>query len=302
MLHRLLLELMMLKESFRQFVQRLISLYSEREAWHIADMIFEEVTGFSRLDRITKPDYTLTTVQMQRLKEMEMQLLNNMPVQYVLGEAWFYHLKFKVNNNVLIPRPETEELVTWIIEDIKKEKTVSTETSSHPWRILDIGTGSGCIAIALKKNIPEIEMIAIDKSKEALQIAKKNAVLNQVDISFQEADMTDEKLVSLLPDLDIIVSNPPYVPVGEKKDMQPQVSLYEPPQALFVPDEDPLLFYKAIFTRAAKKLVNNGKAYLEIHADYGKEIIALMNQHGFEEITLREDMAGNERMVKGMKR
>jgi release factor glutamine methyltransferase len=202
---------------------------------------------------------------------------------------------------VLIPRPETEELVTWMIEDIKKEKTVLTETGIHPLRILDIGTGSGCIAITLKKNIPEIEMTAIDKSNEALQVAKKNAVLNQVDIDFIEADMTNDILISQLPDLDIIVSNPPYVPVREKKDMQPQVALYEPSQALFVPDDDPLLFYKAIFKIAAKKLVNNGSLYLEIHRDYGTEIMTLMNQYGFEKITLRKDMAENERMVKGIK-
>lgn len=292
---------MMLKGSFRQFVQRLTPLYPEREAWHIADMVFENITGFSRFDRITKSDYSLATVQMQRLKDMERQLLDNMPVQYVLGEAWFYHLKFKVNKDVLIPRPETEELVTWIMEDIKKENTLSTENRVHSLKALDIGTGSGCIAIALKKNIPEIEMIAIDKSNEALQIAKKNAVLNQANVSFQEADMTNEKLISLLPDLDIIVSNPPYVPVREKKDMQPQVALYEPSQALFVPDEDPLLFYKAIFKIAAKKLVNHGKIYFEIHQDYGKEILILMNQHGFEKVTLRKDLAGNERMVKGIK-
>ncbi len=292
---------MMLKESFRQFVQRLTPLYPEREAWHIADIAFENITGFSRLDRITKSDSTLTSVQMQRLRDMETQLLNNMPVQYVLGETWFYHLKFKVNSDVLIPRPETEELVAWMIEDIKKEKTVLTETSIHPLRILDIGTGSGCIAITLKKNIPEIEMTAIDKSNEALQVAKKNAVLNQVDIDFIEADMTKGNVIFQLPDFDMIVSNPPYVPIREKKNMQPQVALYEPSQALFVPDADPLLFYKAIFKIAAKKLVNRGEIYFEIHQDYSKEILILMDQHGFEEVILRKDMAGNERMVKGIK-
>lgn len=287
---------MILKESFRLFVQRLTSLYSERESHHIADMVFENVTGFSRLDRITKSDYSLTIAQQQRLDDIEKQLLSNMPIQYVLGEAWFYHLKLKVNEGVLIPRPETEELVAWIIEDVS-----SANSTEYPLRVLDIGTGSGCIAIALKKNVPGTEMIAIDKSNEALQIARQNAILNGVDIDFLEADMTDEYCISRLPELDIIVSNPPYIPLHEKKGMQLQVALYEPALALFAPDEDPLFFYKAVLSISSNKLVTNGKLYFEIHEGFGEEVSDLMKKNGFKEVVLRQDLTGHDRMIRGIR-
>ncbi|MGH2644355.1 MAG: peptide chain release factor N(5)-glutamine methyltransferase [Chitinophagaceae bacterium] len=290
-----------MNNSFRQFVQKLIPLYSEREARHIADMVFEKVTCFTRLDRITMSDFPLTALQKQKIEEMEKQLIDYMPVQYVLGEAWFYNLKLKVNSNVLIPRPETEELVSWIIEDIKKGKKWSSENGIPSLRGLDIGTGSGCIAIALKKNIPAIKMIGIDKSDAAVQVAKENGMLNQADVDFEEADMTDTNFISHLPDLEMIVSNPPYVPLSEKREMQPQVALYEPAQALFAPDEDPLFFYKAILKISAEKLVNEGSIYFEIDEGNGKEILGLMEKNGFKDATLRKDLSGHDRMIRGTK-
>lgn len=290
---------MTIKEAFRQFVQELLPLYSAREAAQISDMTFKYVTGLSRLDRITKSGIFLTALQKQKLEEMGKRLLHHEPVQYVLGEAWFYRLKFKVNKNVLIPRPETEELVTWIIGDIKKEYPLSGGDVKKPFTILDIGTGSGCIAIALKNSIPAWQVLAIDKSKDALDMAKRNARDNLADISFYEMDITEDRHTSPLPQVDIIVSNPPYIPFKERAELQALVKDYEPGMALFVPDDDPLYFYKAIVGLSKTKLVEGGKLYFETHQNYAARVVELLEGAHFKNIILKKDISGNDRMVQG---
>ncbi len=223
---------------------------------------------------------------LERLQEKE-------PVQYIVGETYFYNLKLRVNSEVLIPRPETEELVAWIISDVEKynkNKTIRT---------LDIGTGSGCIAISLAKNLPNIEVWAIDISPKALQVAKENANTHQVAVHFLEADIlkTDE----LPKTYDMIISNPPYVRRQERSQMHGNVLQFEPDQALYVSDDNPLLFYKKIIVLAAKCLNEKGCLYFEINQYLGKEVVQLLAQNGYKNIELRKDFLGNNRMLKAVK-
>lgn len=289
---------MTLKQSFHQFCNRLIPIYTEREARHIADLLFEKITGYSRLDRITKPDIKLTAEQQETLDKKLSRLLQNIPVQYVLGEAWFYQLPFIVNENVLIPRPETEELVSWILDDLKKEEFLLKK--DPPFTILDIGTGSGCIAIALKKSFPAVQIIGIDKSAEALKTAKENAALNKTKVDFFQGDILASDFEKELPVLDLVVSNPSYIPLKEKAEMQLQITEHEPFAALFVPDDDPLIFYKAILNMAKKKLKPGGKIFMEIHEDFGQEMRELFQLYHFKNIILKKDMNGRDRMICGM--
>lgn len=288
---------MILKQSFHQFYNRLVSIYREREARHIADLIFEKITGYSRLDRITKPDIKLTPEQQETLDKKLSRLLQHIPVQYVLGEAWFYQLPFRVNEHVLIPRPETEELVSWILDELKENALLK---KSVPSTILDIGTGSGCIAIALKKNFPAVQVMGMDKSAEALKTAKENAALNQVNVDFFQEDLLTFDFEKELPAFDLIVSNPPYIPLKEKAEMQPQVAEHEPSAALFVPDDDPLIFYRAILNMAQKKLIPGGKVFMEIHENFGAEMRELFQHYPFKDIILKKDMTGRDRMICGV--
>lgn len=223
---------------------------------------------------------------LERLQEKE-------PVQYIVGETYFYNLKLRVNSEVLIPRPETEELVAWIISDVEKynkNKTIRT---------LDIGTGSGCIAISLAKNLPNIEVWAIDISPKALQVAKENANTHQVAVHFLEADIlkTDE----LPKTYDMIISNPPYVRRQERSQMHGNVLQFEPDQALYVSDDNPLLFYKKIIVLATKYLNEKGYLYFEINQYLGKEVVQLLEQNGYKNIELRKDFLGNNRMLRAAK-
>ncbi len=231
---------------------------------------------------VSKEEETLLFAVLSRLKEYE-------PIQYILGEVHFMDMVFAVNRNVLIPRPETEELVRWILEDITpKEQEV---------RILDIGTGSGCIAISLAKNVPNAKVFALDVSKEALQVASENAIANGVAIEIIEADIL--QLATLETTFDVIVSNPPYVRDLEKQEMQQNVLAYEPNLALFVSNEAPLIFYKQIAVFAQKNLTAGGFLYVEINQYLRKESEQLLKEHNFSEIELRKDMFGNDRMLKG---
>lgn len=213
------------------------------------------------------------------------QLEKDVPIQYVIGETEFYGMKFKVSRGVLIPRPETEELVDLILKEASKDEI----------SILDIGTGSGCIAISLAKNLPKAKVTAMDVSAVALQIAQYNAKMNQVEIKCVESDIL--KLESLKKDWDIIVSNPPYVLHSEKEKMQDNVLNYEPHNALFVPDNDPLLFYKKISQLAHKHLTKNGKLYFEINEAFGDETVEMLKLSGFEDVKLFKDVFGKNRMI-----
>ena len=213
-------------------------------------------------------------------------------MQYVLHEAYFCRMKLYVDEHVLIPRPETEELVSWIIEDVRHGMRDIQRT------MLDVGTGSGCIAIALKKNLPEADVYAIDVSEKALQVAKKNAVQQHTEIQFSEIDILNTETRKSLPVLDYIISNPPYIKEEEAFQMNDNVVKFEPHVALFVPDHNPLLFYEVISTFGLQHLKNNGKIFFEINEVSGDEVTKLLTAKGYKKIELKKDMQGKDRMIK----
>jgi release factor glutamine methyltransferase len=253
-------------------------------------MLIEHYFDLERFVLALKPDLIITKAQETILFKALSELKLEKPVQHILGTAHFMDLDFKVNEQVLIPRPETEELVCWILDDVKYLK--------QPLTLLDMGTGSGCIAIALAKNRSNATVTALDISLDALKIAKENAKTNSVTIDFFKADILNLKLEL---DFDIIVSNPPYVRELEKVHMHTNVIDHEPKIALFVSDENPLRFYKAIVKFASDHLNAKGLLYLEINQYLGTEMIALLKDYGFSSIELRKDMFGNDRMLKGSK-
>jgi release factor glutamine methyltransferase len=297
------------KEQYQHLIKSLLTVYDQSEANAIAKTVTESI-GKGSLLKLN--DQQLTSDEMVRLDDVLKQLLKNRPVQYVLNEAWFYGLKFEVNENVLIPRPETEELVDWIVKDLRttlrltspsdglknKGEPPQIQRVTHP-DILDIGTGSGCIPITIKKNIPAAEVSAIDVCSEALHTAINNAVNHETEINFQLLDFLDEPIWNELGKYDIIVSNPPYIKTSEAKNMSEHVLQYEPHKALFVPDDDALLFYRKIADFSLKHLNKNGVAYLEINQQLGNETSGLFQQKGFT-VELKKDMSGNERMVKAV--
>ncbi len=244
-------------------------------------------------------NYSFTEEEIGTLITILEELQNSKPLHYILGETEFYGCVIKVNENVLIPRPETEELVDWIIKDIKNSKELSSSVSHNPESIilLDIGTGSGCIPIALAKNIKGSVVHTLDVSQEALEVAQKNAEINGVKLFFHEKDILKEELNDLSK-FDIIVSNPPYITLSEKKLMKKNVLNYEPHLALFV--EEALLFYKRIGELALKKLKEGGILYFEINQYYGEETVSMLKELGYKEIELRKDIYGNERMIRAV--
>ena len=226
----------------------------------------------------------------EQLDQYIEELAAHKPVQYVLHEAWFAGMKLYVDENVLIPRPETEELVDLVIKYVLKEFTSPNKEIT----ILDIGTGSGCIPIAIKMRIPQSKVYGVDVSEAALDIAKNNAAINNADVNFMLSDFLDESRWNELSAADIIVSNPPYIPLQEKDRMQDNVTRYEPHLALFVPDNDPMLFYKAIARFAEKKLLPGGKIFVEVHEDYSEAVKDVFTFFKSEKI---KDMQGKNRFV-----
>jgi release factor glutamine methyltransferase len=280
--------LMMIKELYRNFLVQLQKIYSLGEATAITDWVFEKMASLKRTDILKNPEKKISAAADKLIQKTLNELLLHKPVQYVLGEAWFYHMKIKVNGHVLIPRPETEELVEQLIKDRKSKLTDPA--------ILDIGTGSGCIPIAIKKNLPASIVTAIDVSKEALTLAKENATLHNAHISFKQVDFLDETAWSGLGLFDIIISNPPYIPVHEKEKLGKNVTDFEPHLALFVPGNSPLVFYEKIAAFGRDHLLPNGKIYLEIHEDFAKETAALFMKN-YQTVMIKKDMYGKERMV-----
>lgn len=266
----------------------LVPLYDVQEADAITTLVLSELTGYSKAKLKAFPETELTDEQSEKLSTILNQLQTGEPLQYILGHTEFYGLKFEVNPNVLIPRPETEELVGWIIES----------SELPPINILDIGTGSGCIAITLKHELKQATVSAIDISIGALETAKRNAANNQVEVNFIHADILAHENIKLDKKLDVIVSNPPYVTETDKRQMHTNVTDFEPHTALFVPEEDPLLFYNAIADFATKNLNDNGLLFFEINESYGEETIEMLNNKSFINIELRKDMSGRDRMIK----
>ena len=286
---------MLLKNYKITFLQELSSLYEEQEIESFFYIILEKLHGFKRIDLALNPQTVMDGAHLKQWKNIVSELKKQRPVQYILGETEFYGLRFLVNENTLIPRPETEELVELIIE------STNYELRNTKLKVLDIGTGSGCIAISLAKHLPTSEVYAIDVSEEALTTAKKNAELNKVAIDFISTNILDVVTLSAVAGLDkqfdIIVSNPPYVRNLEKDEIKPNVLEYEPHLALFVDDIDPLLFYRKIAELAIKNLNPNGKLYFEINQYLGKETIKLLEDFGFRNVELKKDIYGNDRII-----
>ncbi|GAA4909834.1 peptide chain release factor N(5)-glutamine methyltransferase [Mucilaginibacter defluvii] len=283
------------KDVFNNFRLRLAAVYDAQETEALTLAAVAEVTQLGRAGIKAFPERELNNEQAARLNEIAIQLQSGKPLQYILGKAEFYELTFNVNPSVLIPRPETEELVEWVIQSVVsgERSVVSSEIS-----ILDIGTGSGCIAISLKKNLATAVVSAMDISADALQTARGNAKLNRAEVNFMEADILSAK-----PDAakyDVIVSNPPYVTSHDKRQMHTNVTDFEPHTALFVPDEDPLLFYKAIADYALLSLKKPGMLFFEINESYGAETVAMLMEKGYKDIQLKKDMSGRDRMVKAL--
>lgn len=284
---------MKLSELKNSYLKELKSIYSVSEIDSIFYWVAEKIIGKpASILRMTHDEEWSDFDEKKLLFSYNLwELKNHKPIQYILGETEFYGFKFFVNESVLIPRPETEELIEWIL----------THKLNPECKILDIGTGSGCIPIVLKKKWTNSDIYALDISKDALKTAKNNAEYHQTEIQFLEADFLEMNF-SKLPQFDLIVSNPPYISKVEKERMDRNVTGFEPDSALFVPDSDPLLFYRRICEMAHQKLNEHGKVYVEINQDLALETKELFDKH-FEEVELKKDISGNYRMIcaKGLK-
>lgn len=277
-------------QAFSELSRRLAQVYGdEGEGRSVARIVLEDALNLfpPYLDnRLLDPQ------QQERYAQISLRLLRGEPVQYVLGEADFYGLKFKVGPGVLIPRPETEELVYAAVQWLQSRKNEPGKA-----RVLDIGTGSGCIAVTLKTKCPWISCTAIDLSAGALDFATKNAERHHAEIQFIQLNFLDERNWDALPEFDLILSNPPYIPESERSDLALRVREYEPDLALFVPDSEPLRFYRALSAFAAKKLAPNGALAAECHAGFAKEAEQLWKASGWPKVRLEHDLSGRPRML-----
>lgn len=280
---------MTIREYRNQFIAQLEALFGREEAESFFYLTLSDFRGMSRADLALNPESVLSDEEAPQWDFVLAQLKKEVPIQYILGKTEFFGLEFEVNENVLIPRPETEELVSWILSN--QQINASTDQP----KILDIGTGSGCIAIALAKNLPNARVHAIDVSEAALTVAKKNAARNNVSVNFLRKNILDTNF--LLESFDIIVSNPPYVRELEKHEIRRNVLDYEPHLALFVSDNDALLFYRKIADLAKRHLTKHGQLYFEINQYLAKETMEVLEQNGFGFLELRKDIYGNNRMV-----
>ena len=272
---------------YHEIKKMLAGYYPDAEASALAKMLLVEVLHFSTLELFGGKDKEVFKKDLDVLYEMSRRLQNQEPIQYIIGKETFCGMPFVVNRHVLIPRPETQDLVEWIAEE---------DQQTNPCRLLDMGTGSGCIAISLAKKLPHVQVEAWDISGEALQVARQNALNNQVKVDFHQQD-----ILSASPGIaewNVIVSNPPYITNKEKAEMEANVLNWEPHTALFVPDHDPLLFYRKIAQLGMSMLVNGGALYFEINRAYGTETIAMLQALGYENIIIRKDRCNNERMIK----
>ncbi len=287
---------MTIKEAKIYIRRELSDFYSENELISFIKIIFSDIFGMSSVDLILKENKTFSKEDFQKLKRIIARLKKYEPLQYITGFTEFYGLRFKVSPDVLIPRPETEELVDLVIKE--NRDPAGFENPQGLLRILDIGTGSGCIAVSLAKNIAKASVFAIDISTKALDIAKINASDNSVKVSFVQKDILKGVSGVEKQKYDIIVSNPPYVTISEKEKMQKNVLDYEPEQALFVKDEKPLVFYEAVARFAKQNLSEQGKLYLEINERFGSEVKELLLSFGFLSVEILKDINGKYRIVK----
>lgn len=282
---------MTIQEATYFMLTRLRTIYDQAESGNITDWVMEHLTGSKKAERMLYKNAAITSDEELQLRQYAEKLLTHEPVQYVLNESWFCGLKFYIDKNVLIPRPETEELVEWIIAHCK--------FPVDELKILDIGSGSGCIPIALKRRIKKAEVWSCDISGDAIAIAKRNAATLGTDVNFIQLDFLDKEQWQQLATFDIIVSNPPYIPEIDKKQMQANVLNYEPATALFVPDNDALIFYKAIAEFGKEHLNEKGNIYTEIHETMGKDATGLFNSYGYS-TELKKDMQQKDRMLRSV--
>ena len=279
----------------KSVVLRLKTKFPAEEARAMADRLFEHYFRLTPVQRVINGNSLADETTIHSVEAAATRLLNHVPLQYILGSAWFMYMEFNVNPSVLIPRPETEELVSLIL------KQYWGGESDCELNILDIGTGSGCIAIALKRNLPGSAVTAVDISQEAINVAVANAVKNTAKINFIIADILDHSQWEVLPQIDVIVSNPPYVTHAEEHFMLPNVVDFEPHTALFVPDDDPLLFYRAIMAFAKTKLSPDGSLWFEINEKFGNELRDLAISQGFRDVNIIFDFQGKSRFLHAIK-
>jgi release factor glutamine methyltransferase len=294
---------MTFKKQYLHFLQKLQTIYSPNEANIITDWVFERFAKLKRSDIITSPDKELGSETVKQLINALSELLKHKPIQQVTGEAYFYKMKFIVNENVLIPRPETEELVELVIKEAQRHKGKEIEypeylqpPTSDFLHILDIGTGSGCIPVTLKKHLPDAVITSIDISAKALQIAGENAKNHAVDVLFLKMDFLNENEWGKFPLFDLIISNPPYIPISEKDKLDKNVVDYEPHTALFVQDNSPLIFYEKIASFGKTNLKENGRIFVETHEDFAEQTAVIFSSH-YNSVEIKKDIFGRERFV-----
>lgn len=276
------------KDLVSSISSKLLAVYDPRESDNISREILRHFYGVDRLQVSMNESISLPKGEEEKVSQIIHRLLKEEPLQHILGSVEFYGLEFKVDQRALIPRPETEELVDWVIENHLERNL----------QLLDIGTGTGCIPISLAKKMNSVSVSAIDVSKDALQLAEENAFENKATIAFEQLDILKTELTGRY---DIIISNPPYIPEADKAAMTANVLDYEPGLALFVADHDPLLFYNRIADLSMKSLNPQGTLYFEIHEDYGDEVVGLLKAKGYKDIELRQDLQGKDRMTKATK-
>jgi len=297
---------MTIDEARKEIIKNIRDIYEQNESNNIAELLIESITKLSRSERIIDGNRILSIAQENLLHSSNFRLQKHEPIQYIINEAWFAGMRFYVDKNVLIPRPETEELVEWVVEEYRIENTedriqnAESRIQNSGFKILDVGTGSGCIAIALKNKLPLSEVWACDISDQALNIARINADALQATIDFVPLNFLDPGQRRQLPNVDVIVSNPPYVPQNEKTEMKRNVVEYEPSTALFVTDDDPLIFYKAIAEFGREKLNKGGRIYAEIHENLGEPIKGLFLSEGYQTVQLKKDLQEKDRMIKAI--
>lgn len=277
-------------------MERLLKIYPAGEIQSIVKNYFYYQHGFSASDLILKSDNKLSESDLLHLNDSVKRLVRKEPLAYIIGKSEFYGLNLDLNSNVLIPRPETEELVAWVLEDGAQASVIA-----------DLCTGSGCIALALKSKLKSAEVLGVDISKEALEVAYKNGLKNQLEVKWKQLDVLAEEefslaLSSYAEKIDVIVSNPPYVLESDKKDMDANVLDFEPELALFVPDNQALKFYESIVFHAQYLLKENGKIYFEIHENYADETVSLLHREGFEFTEVKKDLQCKNRMIKACRR
>ena len=297
---------MTIDEARKEIIKNIRDIYEQNESNNIAELLIESITKLSRSERIIDGNRILSIAQENLLHSSNFRLQKHEPIQYIINEAWFAGMRFYVDKNVLIPRPETEELVEWVVEEYRIENTedriqnAEYRVQNSGFKILDVGTGSGCIAIALKNKLPLSEVWACDISDQALNIARINADALQATIDFVPLNFLDPGQRKQLPNVDVIVSNPPYVPQNEKTEMKRNVVEYEPSTALFVTDDDPLIFYKAIAEFGREKLNKGGRIYAEIHENLGEPVKGLFLSEGYQTVQLKKDLQEKDRMIKAI--